>query len=100
MVDASEMGERVGRIQVLKPDVQQLLLTLFNRAGAAPKATLVENSRIHANDEAWQPNQYLKVQVDAGTDLKNIRAEVKAARETLNLATKELDTAMSQLGPA
>lgn len=98
MIDASGRGVREGRTQVLSDETRAYLLSLFRkRQGDGDSAVLVGHDRIHANKDAWQPNQYLERGTDEGRSVMAIRAELKAKREALSVAEAELERAFDAL---
>ncbi|AZI45237.1 hypothetical protein EHF33_20220 (plasmid) [Deinococcus psychrotolerans] len=93
MIDASTLGTREGRINVLSENVRQQLTTLIrDRAPSEPYTALVESERIFENKDAWQPNQYLDFEPDQTRDLKVIEADLQQQLKHL----KDVEQALQQ----
>lgn len=98
MIDASDLGVREGRIQVLGEETRAKLLTLLReRQGNTDIAVLVGHDRIHANKDAWQPNQYLTRPEKAGRDLSAIREDLQEALARLRDAERRVAEAFDEL---
>ncbi|GGL92991.1 hypothetical protein GCM10010840_33840 [Deinococcus aerolatus] len=101
MIDASPMGTRQGRSQILDEATRSHLLTLVRQRSEDPeRSALVPHARIHDNDDAWQPNQYLSQDSeDSARSLVQIRAELSGQLVTLRSAEQQLEDALSALTP-
>lgn len=98
MIDASGLGVREGRTQVLNSETRDTLVDLFSRTkGDLDLAALVSPHRIHANNDAWQPNQYLERETASGRSLDEIRADISASEDRLQQAAQDLRDAFDQL---
>lgn len=98
MIDATSVGVREGRTQVLTRETREALVDRFTqRQGDAATAVLVSHDRIYANKDAWQPNQYLEREAEAGRSVADIRAELARREKNLRDAETELGRAFDAL---
>ncbi|GGR61570.1 hypothetical protein GCM10008959_24320 [Deinococcus seoulensis] len=98
MIDASLRGTKEGRLQTLGAATRKELATLVKeRRDQEELSRVVTPAEIHANAEAWQPNQYISKPAEDERSLNSIRADLEAAQMRLQQAETRLHKAFATL---